>query len=263
MRVLERALDLDDAAVAHGEVEAALGRGVADGADRLAHLDARVRPRGAWPSACVPCRPRHALPHRRERGGGADAAARRQVAGRAAERPQQRARPAHVSQQIEAYQPPARRTRAPRRSPSRSSTSKPVRRRERAAAGEQQVAGVLDVAGRRRRGRRPSTPAMTSPAVRPCRRALDHRATTQRSPLTGSSVRATSPAASSPGAAVRSDRRRRAPRRPRGRSRRAGRGWARPGADDDQVEARGRGRRASPAARPSPALDGARPGRPG
>ena len=39
LRVLERALDLDDAAVLDVAVETALGRGVADGTDRFAHLD--------------------------------------------------------------------------------------------------------------------------------------------------------------------------------------------------------------------------------
>ena len=90
VRVLARALDLDDAAVAHREVETALRRGVADGADRLADLDPRVGAGELGPQPALRCRPRDALPHRRERGDGGRSTGRstgHPVAGLVAERP--------------------------------------------------------------------------------------------------------------------------------------------------------------------------------
>ena len=202
VRILARALDLDDAAVAHVEVEAALRRGIADRADRLAHLDAGVRAGELGPQPAF--RVVHVIPSLTAASAAAALSGSRAAGspGARPSAPQQRSGPAHVTQQVEAYQPPA--GEAEHRDGVRPLLDVDrVRRGERSAAREQQLAGVLDVAGQRRRGTTPSRPAMVRPAVRPCRRALDHRATTTRSPLTGSSVRATSPAANSPGAAVR------------------------------------------------------------
>ncbi len=85
------------------------------------------------------------------------------------------------------------------REPSRSSTSTTS-----AAASDPPLANSRSPACWMLQAARPGqaavTPAIVSPATRPCRRALAQSAVVTRSPVSGSSVRATSPAASRPGA---------------------------------------------------------------
>ena len=170
--VLARALDLDDAAVAHGEVEAALRRGIADRADRLAHLDAGVRPGdlGLQPAFRVV----HVIPSLTT----ASAAPRSRAPPdpRAlAERAHERSRPAHVAQQIEAYQPAAAKSRAPRGTPPapRPRPRPPRRANRRRRTGARPRAGCCRRPGRRKSRhpghREPGDPPLPSRA-RPERR---------------------------------------------------------------------------------------------
>ncbi len=184
VRVLARALDLDDAAVAHGEVEAALGSGVADGADRLAHFDPRVGAgelglQTAFGSVHVlPSLPPRA---RRPRSRGAPAAGWRATRPSApASSPARRTSPSRLKPTSRRPEKPSTAT-----APARSSTSSGS-----AAAREPPLANSSSPAcwmlqgrpgarraqpGHRETGR-PSLPARARP-----------QGTTRRSPLTGSS----------------------------------------------------------------------------
>ena len=135
---------------------------VADGADRLAHLDPGVVPGdlGLQPAFRVV----HVILS--STAASAGALQSRAAARSRAERLRQRAGAAHVAQQVEAYQPPGPRSRAPRASRRRSLDVDRVRRGERTAAGEQQVADVLDVAGDAAAGTRRARPAMVRPGDR-------------------------------------------------------------------------------------------------